>query len=202
MPVTLSALTFAEYATGTRTRRTEIVATRRIPADEYVGAQYYAPLLEAIPVALASADPTAVLTVAAQGLELSGQERAYAEATDGLLEWWRRTRGVVVTSGESILETGGLRINVTPHLAYRTKTGSEVALFHLKEAELPRDTAIAAARLMQVCMLDLLPDATPVVIDTRRSRAYRIPANTNLPKLDAWLASQATAYVNHQRAIS
>ncbi|MFC7612359.1 hypothetical protein ACFQV2_00445 [Actinokineospora soli] len=36
-------MTFAEYATGSRTRRTEIVATRRIPPEDYVGAQYYAP---------------------------------------------------------------------------------------------------------------------------------------------------------------
>ncbi|MFC7612437.1 hypothetical protein ACFQV2_40325 [Actinokineospora soli] len=43
MAATLGALTFAEYATGSRTRRTEIVATRRIPPEDYVGAQYYAP---------------------------------------------------------------------------------------------------------------------------------------------------------------
>ena len=198
MAATLGALTFAEYATGTRSRRAEIVASRRIPADEYVGAQYYAPLLAAIPVALASADPVAVLTVAAQGLELSGQDRAYQEASAGLLTWWRRTRGTVVPAGESVLETGGLRVDVTPHLAYRTKTGTEVALFHLKEAELTRDAAVAAARLMQVCMLDLLPDATPVVVDARRAKTYRIPAQTNLVKLDAWLASQAAAYAKHQ----
>ncbi|GAA4437509.1 hypothetical protein GCM10023148_44290 [Actinokineospora soli] len=198
MAATLGALTFAEYATGSRTRRTEIVATRRIPPEDYVGAQYYAPLLEAIPVALASMDPAAVLTVAAQGLELSGQERAYAEASAGLLRWWRRASGVVVPAGESVMETGGLRIDVTPHLAYRTRTGTEVALFHLKEAELTRDTAIAAARLLQVCMLDLLPGATPVVVDARRAKTHRIPTQTNLVKLDAWLASQATAYMKHQ----
>ncbi|MFC7612360.1 hypothetical protein ACFQV2_00915 [Actinokineospora soli] len=44
-------------------------------------------------------DPAAVLTVAAQGLELSGQERAYAEASAGLLRWWRRASGVVVPRG-------------------------------------------------------------------------------------------------------
>jgi hypothetical protein len=198
MAATLGALTFAEYATGSRSRRGEIVATRRIPADEYVGAQYYAPLLAAIPVALGSGDPAAVLTVAAQGLELSGQERAYAEASAGLLAWWRRTRGQVVDIGDSVLETGGLRVDVTPHLGYRTKTGTEVALFHLKEAELTRDSAVAAARLMQVCLLDLLAGATPVVVDARRAKAYRIPPQTNLVKLDAWLASQAAAYVQHQ----
>lgn len=198
MALTLSALTFAEYATGTRTRRTEIITTRRVPPEDYPGTQFYAPLLAAIPVALASQDPPAALTVAAQGLELSGQERAYAEATAGLLSWWRRTRGAVVPAGSSALETGGLRIDATPHLAYRTRTGLEVALFHLKEAELPRDTAVAAARLMQVCMPDLLPNATPVVVDTRRARTFRIPANTNLAKLDAWLASQALAYMTHQ----
>ncbi|MFC7612361.1 hypothetical protein ACFQV2_40330 [Actinokineospora soli] len=96
------------------------------------------------------------------------------------------------------METGGLRIDVTPHLAYRTRTGTEVALFHLKEAELTRDTAIAAARLLQVCMLDLLPGATPVVVDARRAKTHRIPTQTNLVKLDAWLASQATAYMKHQ----
>ena len=198
MAATLGALTFAEYATGSRTRRGEIVASRRIPADEYVGAQYYAPLLAAIPVALASGDPAAVLTVAAQGLELSGQDRAYKEASAGLLAWWRRARGEVVEVGDSVLETGGLRVDVTPHLGYRTKAGAEVALFHLKEAELTRDTAVAAARLMQVCLLDLLPGATPVVVDARRAKAYRIPPQTNLVKLDAWLASQAAAYVRHQ----
>jgi hypothetical protein len=198
MAATLGALTFAEYATGSRSRRGEIVSTRRIPAEEYVGAQYYQPLLSAIPVALGSGDPAAVLTVAAQGLEFSGQERAYAEASAGLLAWWRRTRGQVVPVGESVLETGGLRVDVTPHLGYRTRSGAEVALFHLKEAELGRDTAVAAARLMQVCLLDLLPGATPVVVDARRAKVYRIPPQTNLVKLDAWLASQAAAYVQHR----
>lgn len=201
-PVALSATTFAEYAAANRRRRAEIVTTRHAwEVEETAGARFYQPIVDAIRVAAESEDPAAVLAGAVAAAELTGQPRAFAEVADGFAAWWPRARAQALPIGTAALRLGGLEVTVTPHLVLRTRRGDHhLVLFHLKEDPLTRDTANAALRVLQLCTPDLLPDATPLVVDLRRAREFRLSRTLNTAGLDAWLTAQAAAYTTHWHA--
>ncbi|WP_436493271.1 hypothetical protein [Actinokineospora sp. HUAS TT18] len=191
-PAQINTMSFAEYATGGRSRRTEIVTARSATVD------FYGPILRALRQAAASDEPAAVLSAAIEATELSGQSRAYTELAEGFQSWWPR-RAALTSTGTSTLRVGEVDVTVSPHLALRTSAGEQVVLFHLKEQPLTRDAANAALRVLQICMSDLLPGATPLVVDLRRSQEFRLPRNTNIDRLDAWLTAQAAAFTTHLR---
>ncbi|ALG07446.1 hypothetical protein AOZ06_11405 [Kibdelosporangium phytohabitans] len=55
-------------------------------------------------------------------------------------------------------------------------------------------------RILEREMERLLPGGTPVVLDVRRSKTYRLRRNTNRHELDALLAGEAAKYVAHWQA--
>ncbi|GLZ40912.1 hypothetical protein [Actinokineospora sp. NBRC 105648] len=198
--VVITASSFAEYVAGDRRRRTEIVtsAHEREAVPEHYGRVFYRPILTAIAAAARSQDPAAGLAEVVAAAELTGQPRAFEEVAAGFLAWWRGSRLSAVPHWATTLRVRELDLSVTPHLAVRDRKGNrQVVLFHLKEAPLTRDGANAALRLLEVCVDDLLPGATPLVVDLRRSREYRLPRNTNITTLDAWLTAEASAYTTH-----
>ncbi|CRK61025.1 hypothetical protein [Alloactinosynnema sp. L-07] len=189
-PAMIATTSFAEYATSDRTRRTEIVAGRP-------GVDFYGPILRALRQAAASDEPEPLLSAAIDATDLSGQSRAYTELSDGFLTWWPRTRATLTSTGTSNLRVGDVDVSVAPHLGMRSSAGEHAVLFHLKEQPLTKDAANAALRVLQICMSDLLPGATPLVVDLRRAREFRLARNTNVERLDAWLTAQAAALATH-----
>ncbi len=151
----------------------------------------------------AAPSPEAVLAAAVAAAELNGQARAFGEVAAGFLTWWRRAKLTPVPVGATTLHVGELDVAVAPQLATVDRHGHrQVVLFHLKEAVLTRDAANAALRVLEVCMPDLLAGATPLIVDARRSKEYRLPRNLNTPHLDAWLTAEASAYATHWHATS
>ncbi|WP_424183898.1 hypothetical protein ACOBQX_18255 [Actinokineospora sp. G85] len=198
--ITVPAPSFAEYAAADRRGRNGIVVdqhARQADAEHYAHV-FYRPITDAITTSLTAPDPTAALTAATESAELNGQARAFEEVAAGFSRWWKAARATPVPVGESILRFGSLAVAVRPHLGFRDRAGVEHAvLLHLKEAPLARDAANAALRMLDRCMLDLLPGAVPLVVDVRRAKQYRLSRSVNVELLDAWLAAQASAYVTH-----
>ncbi|MGQ0842266.1 hypothetical protein [Actinokineospora sp.] len=208
MAVVLNVTTFAEYAASGRHRRTEIVTTQS--ADDFRGRFFYQPILDAIRQAAVAPDPTPVLAEAIARADLTGQHRAYTEIAAGFLAWWRRTHAIPLRPRTTTLRIADLDLTVTPHLAIHphprsttltTTANAQIVLFYLKEPPLPRDASSAALRILQICQPDLLPNATPLVVDLRRAREHRLPHNTNPTTLDAWLTAEAAAYTTHQSTL-
>ncbi|SDD85535.1 hypothetical protein [Actinokineospora iranica] len=198
--VAINTASFAEYAAGDRRRRTEIIASQhdraRVPGHN--ATLFYRPILAAIHTAVSAQDPEAALTAIPVPDDLTGQARAFAEVTTGFLHWWRQTKATPIPTATTTLRVADLDVEVAPHLGIRTRQGAHHAvLLYLKEAPLPRDAANAALRLLQIRMSDLIPGATPLVVDVRRAKEHRLPKNTNTTTLDAWLTAEASAYTSH-----
>jgi hypothetical protein len=192
----ISTTSFAEYATGGRRRRTEIVTAQLMAGN----VQFYRPILDAITEASSADDPAAVLAQAIDQADLTGQQRAFTEIRDGFLSWHHSTRATPIPTATSTLRVGDVDVSVTPHLGIRSSAGDQAVLFHLKEQPLHRDAAYAALRVLQICMAEVLPGGSPLVVDLRRAREFRLPHNTNLPSMDAWLTASASALTTHIRA--
>ncbi|WP_026316486.1 hypothetical protein [Actinokineospora enzanensis] len=198
--VTVSASSFAEYAAGDRRRRTEIVtaAHERAADPDNCGRVFYLPILAAMATAARSEYPERVLSGAVAAAELNGQPRAFAEVADGFLAWWWRSRLTAVDSGATVLRVGELELVVAPHLAVRDRHGgTQIVLFHLKEAPLTKDAANAALRVLAVCEPELLAGARPLVVDVRRAKEHRLRRDLSTTRLDAWLSAEAAAYSTH-----
>ncbi|MBC6446960.1 hypothetical protein [Actinokineospora xionganensis] len=191
----ISTTSFAEYATSGRRRRTEIVAAQLVAGD----VQFYRPILDAIRVAVSVGD-LSVLARAVDQAELTGQPRAFAEIADGFVGWWSKARAVPIRCGASALRVGDVDLSVVPHLAVRSSAGDQVIMFHFKEQPLERDAAHAALRILQICMDDLVPGGTALMVDVRRGKEHRLARNVNLASVDAWLTASASAFASHLRA--
>ena len=87
-----------------------------------------------------------------------------------------------------------------PHLGLIAPDGSRAAVMvYVKEPPLTQESANVALRILQQTMDDVLPGATPLVLDARRGQAFRMSRRTNLTKLDALIAAEAAGYVVHWR---
>jgi len=198
--VVVATSSFVEYAAAGRRGRTEIVADQHARAvdEEHYAHVFYRPVIEAVQACVTDPDPAATLAAAVAGAELNGQARAFTEVAEGFLRWWRGRGATPVAVGSALLGFGSLDLAVSPHLAFEDRRGDEhVVLLYLKEAPLPRDAANAALRVLDRCMPELRPGARPLVLDTRRGRELRLSRSVSVPKLDAWLAAEASAYLTH-----
>lgn len=204
-PISVTALSFTEYVmSGQRGRISIVNEQRRIYlSSEHWIAGFYNPMRDAMRRAANSPDPEAELEKAvAVALEhpRAGQLRAFEELRDGFLPWLLETRATGVPTGSARWHAGDLELRVRPHLGLRAPDGSRAAvLVYVKETPLTQESANVALRILQQTMDDVLPDATPLVLDARRGRAFRMSRRTNLAKLDALIAAEAAGYVVHWR---
>ncbi|HZE41622.1 MAG TPA: hypothetical protein VE172_22715 [Stackebrandtia sp.] len=87
----------------------------------------------------------------------------------------------------------GLTVKVTPHLAARYPDGHvEALLLYMKAEPLPVADAAAMLWLADAAMPEACPGASPVIVDVRRGRGFRVvPSNPSYP---AWLTAEAGGY--------
>jgi hypothetical protein len=90
---------------------------------------------------------------------------------------------------------GGLTVKVNPHFALRYPDGrAEVVRLHLDEDPPSPERVVATLHLMARHMDQMLPNATPVLVDVRRGTAYRPEAATKPEDVERWLAGEAAAF--------
>lgn len=118
----------------------------------------------------------------------------YQAVMDGWLRFLPKladTKHVPVHTGR--WRGGNLTVRVTPHLGVRYPDGHVEALFlYLKAEPLPSADARAMLWLASAAMPEACPEARPVIVDVRRSRAFRdLPDTSSYP---AWLMAEAGGY--------
>ncbi|WP_308258607.1 hypothetical protein [Saccharothrix obliqua] len=201
-PVSVTALSFTEYVMSGQRGRISIVSGQRevyLGADPWVSG-FYNPVRDAMRRAANSPDPEAELDAAVRAATRNGQLRAFQEVRDGFVPWLRATRGTGVPVGSAKWASGELTLRVKPHLGLRMPDGSTaVVLTYVKEPPLTQEAANVGLRILQQTLPGTLPGATPLVLDARRGRAFRMGKRTNLAKLDALIAAEAAGYVVHWR---
>ncbi|MFI9006611.1 hypothetical protein ACIGNX_05170 [Actinosynnema sp. NPDC053489] len=204
-PISVTALSFTEYAMSGQRGRISIVSEQRrvyLAPEQWV-AGFYNPMRDAMRRAANSPDPAAELDKAVEEAHRhprAGQPRAFEELREGFLPWLLATRATGVPTGAARWQAGELALRVRPHLGLRLPDGSRAAvLVYVKEAPLTQEAANVGLRILQQTMADTLPGAVPLVLDARRGRAFRMSRRTNLAKLDALIAAEAAGYVVHWR---
>ncbi len=70
-------------------------------------------------------------------------------------------------------------------------------LAYLKSQPLTQESANVGLRLLEYTIGTTLPEATPIVLDARRGRAFSMSRRTNTAKLDALIIAEAAGYVAH-----
>lgn len=204
-PISVTALSFTEYVMSGQRGRISIVSDQRrvyLSSDQWV-AGFYNPMRDAMRRAANSPDPAAELEQAVESAysrPRAGQPRAFEELREGFLPWLLATRATGVPTSAAVWQAGDLALRVRPHLGLRLPDGSRAAvLVYVKEVPMTQEAANTGLRILQQTVRDVLPGATPLVLDARRGRAFRMSRRTNLAKLDALIAAEAAGYVVHWR---
>ncbi|WP_309115004.1 hypothetical protein [Saccharothrix sp.] len=201
-PVSVTALSFTEYVMSGQRGRISIVSEQRsvyLGVDPWV-CGFYNPMRDAMRRAANSIDPDAELDAAVRSASRNGQPRAFEELREGFLPWLRSTRATGVPVAATRWEAGDLTLRVRPHLGLRMPDGSTAAvLVYVKETPMTQEAANVGLRILQHTIDKTLPGATPLLLDARRGRAFRMSRRTNLAKLDALIAAEAAGYVVHWR---
>ncbi len=201
-PISVTALSFTEYVMSGQRGRINIVSEQR---EVYLGVDpwvcgFYNPMRDAMRRAANSPDPDGELDAAVRSAYRNGQPRAFEELREGFLPWLRATRATGVPVQATRWAAGELTLRVRPHLGLRMPDGSTAAvLVYTKEREMTQEAANVGLRILQQTITDTLPGATPLLLDARRGRGFKMAKRTNLAKLDALLAAEAAGYVVHWR---
>lgn len=158
----------------------------------------YGPLLAAFRRALNSPDREHELErVIARARERDDwREAAYRDAADGFLETIpKRATGIHV--GEATWAEGNLRVVFRHMLGVRLHDRNDtrwLVLPYCKAAALNQGSADIVLQMMESFVDLVLPGATPVVLDTRHGKLYKLRANTNRINIDACVRGLAAAY--------
>ncbi len=83
-----------------------------------------------------------------------------------------------------------------------TKGERRLVLPYVKAPVLTQDSTDLMLRIMEHVMSEVLPGATPVVLDTRRGKAFKLRANANRADLDGVLVAESAKYVAHWNVAS
>jgi hypothetical protein len=89
----------------------------------------------------------------------------------------------------------GLTIKINPHFGLRAEDGTaQVVRLHFDE-EPPRPEAATAALYLMARHIDqVLPHATPVLVDVRRGEVIRADPSVKPDEVERWLTGEAAAF--------
>lgn len=200
--VKISAHAFLDYVSSTPQGCVSIVKMQRAMYLD-PGSQayfFYKPILNGLKRAVSSTDADSELekVVASAGAR---QKLHFEEINDGFLAWWTRVRATGVACQEATWTQENLSVKLHSLIGLRLNDGSKIALLpYVKAPKLTTGAANMVLRILE-CEIDaVLPDAKPMVLDTRRGVTFKLRANTNRRDLDALLAAEAAKYVTHWKA--
>lgn len=144
-----------------------------------------------------STDPQAVLEASILKAT-SVMQPHYEVISAGFTAWRAKTKGTGVRAKDAVWTSGDLTVSLRHLIGLRLPKGSEVVvLTYVKESALTQDMADLVLRIMEHAMPEVLPGATPVIVDTRRGKPFKLRANANRADLDGVLAAEAAKYVTH-----
>lgn len=107
---------------------------------------------------------------------------------------WRSGKNLEVFSSPREWHSQGLAVRVSPQFVWHVRKDSYLVWPYLKDAELTRDGIQAAIRLIELTHPDT--ECRPAVLDVRRGGLHRAPGRPRRRGFDAWLTSEATAFIS------
>lgn len=143
-----------------------------------------------------------------------GDQAALATVVDAVKPRWRPLYAALRTGGERYLEClgdpgevglaqthdalgviGGLTVRVNPQLGLRFGDGhAEAVRLHFDEQPPSEQLVVAMLHLMARHMDQIVPGATPVLVDLRRGVTHRLDPKVRPDEVERWLAGEAVAF--------
>ncbi|GIF76556.1 hypothetical protein [Asanoa siamensis] len=96
---------------------------------------------------------------------------------------------------DAIAMLGDLPVKINPHFGLRHPDGrAEAVRLHMDEQPPSTETIIATLHLMSRHIDQVLPHATPAVVDLRRGTVHRPDPSVKTDQVETWLAGEAAAF--------
>lgn len=96
---------------------------------------------------------------------------------------------------EALAAVGPLAVKINPHFGLRFADNTREAVrLHFDEQPPTPETITATLHLMTRHMDQILPNATPVLVDLRRGTTHRPNPSTKPADVERWLAGEAAAF--------
>jgi hypothetical protein len=90
---------------------------------------------------------------------------------------------------------GNLPVKINPHFGLRYEDGrAEAVRLHLDEQPPTEELVLATLHLMARHIDQVLPHATPVLVDLRRGTVHRPDPAVKADQVERWLTGEAAAY--------
>ena len=198
-PVRISAASFLDYMHSDSQRCIQIVKQQRkmyLDPDSKASS-FYEPIRVALRRALNSVTPHQEFSKAIDRAR-SSQYPHFIELEAGFNKWWGASKATGLKVAPSGWHSGDLNVTLRNLLGLRHATKkTEVILPYLKDPELTKDAAKPMLRVLEQAMPDLMPGATPRILDLRRGHSFKLRRDTNRADLDALLTAEAAKYTTH-----
>jgi hypothetical protein len=141
-----------------------------------------------------------------------GGGRYVTEAVEAVNPRWRKLYSALLPGSLAYLETiepgvqpaqvreaiamlGTLPVKINPHFGLRYEDGrGEAVRLHLDEQPPSDEAVLATLHLMGRHMDQVLPHATPVLVDLRRGAVHRPDPAVKADQVERWLTGEAAAY--------
>lgn len=190
---TISLGGFVEFASSMSSGR--IAAVQNVIANEFGGYEpshdFYRQFRIAVAEGIANGDD--VLRVRRAVDACTPKRKAHYEALETGWNRWRHGKTLHVFSRPLTWHDSGLEVRVSPQFTYATRHETLLVWPYFKGAELSRDGIQAAIRLIE--MTHPAGGRRPAVLDVRRA-ALHLPARRLRRGFDAWLTSEAAAFIS------
>lgn len=199
--VKVSAVTFADFACTIGPERAAIAAKLRqqYEAPNNQAYAYYRDFDRAWRTGLKDGDLSNRLDRAVSGATGRGQAKHYAELAKGALaltDEQKITELLPVPAGS--WRRGDLTLTVTPAFGVALKGGRKEAWFlHHKATPLVQGSADAPLVVLRQMLVDAGSDLEPRVVDVRSGVVWKLKGNRNLRRLDAFVTTEAAAFVRY-----
>lgn len=96
---------------------------------------------------------------------------------------------------DALVTVGPLALKINPHFGLRYEDGRREAVrLHFDEAPPTPEAVTATLHLMAAHIDQILPNATPVLVDLRRGTTHQIDPSVKPADIEAWLAGEAAAF--------
>jgi hypothetical protein len=193
--------TFVGYSTSSGPARTSFVKRYRrlFENPERSAFDFYRRATNAIRAGRSSGrdrESMAVLVDEANDRSLSH----YTAISEGWLRYLGRRAPELVDVGHAKWRHDEFESRISPQLGLRKANGSTYATWlYFKEAPLTRVGANLALWSMEQVMDDLLPGATALVVDVRRSKEFTL-GNRDRARMEPWVRSEASSFMSLWRA--
>ena len=101
----------------------------------------------------------------------------------------------IAQTRDAIAMVGNLPVKINPHFGLRYDDGrAEAVRLHLDEQPPTEELVLATLHLMARHIDQVLPHATPVLVDLRRGTVHRPDPAVKADQVERWLTGEAAAY--------